>query len=114
MQELWVICKALDKQADIVWQTFRILLVKHAYAFGHHEIHCFMRTFCLSTFLKLFKKHFLIVTSKNYLSSTCLCSGQTANTVLDKQNLKYWPNNVCPFGQGLTDMIVKWLQMPLL
>ena len=50
-------CKALAKRADIAWETFPILLVQHAFAFGpgHHDnLIYFLRSL-----------------------NTCLCNGQT-------------------------------------
>ena len=58
------------KRADIVWQTFRILLVKHACAFGHHDkdylkIIFYLDIICLSQ-------------EKNVQhASARFCSGQT-------------------------------------
>ena len=61
--------EAPAKRTDIDWQTFHILLVKRACAFGHRDKHRLTST--------NFQKHFLLLTSKKGLSSTYLCSGQT-------------------------------------
>ena len=63
---------------------------------------CLTGTFCLSMFLKHFINIF-VVTSKTCLSSTCFyCVTEPTNIVLDKQNFRCLPKNVCPFGRGFT------------
>ena len=77
--------KTHAKQADIVWQTVLIFLVKHACAFGHHEKHChFQNMFRLSQGKNVYRAHVCGV-------------AKPTNIVLDKQNFKCWLNNVCPF-----------------
>ena len=48
-----------------------------------------------------FQKHFLFVTSKNVSQARVCVVAKPTNIVLDKQNFKCLPNNVCPFGRGL-------------
>ena len=93
--------KAPAKQTNIAWQTFWILLVKHACTFGHNDKHCLTRTFCLSMFLKLFKNIFCLSEAKNVCLACACVVAKPTNVVLDKQNFKCLPNNVCPFGRGL-------------
>ena len=93
--------KALAKQTNIAWRTFRTLLVKHACPFGHHDKHCLTSTFCFSMFFKLFKNIFCLSQSKNDCQATVCVVAKPANIVLDKQNFKCLPNNVCQFGRSL-------------
>ena len=51
-----------------------------------------------------FQKHFLLVCQ----ARVCVVAKQT-NIVLDKQNFKCLPSNVCPLGQGL---MISCLRMP--
>ena len=102
---------SVKPQADIVWQTFRILLLKDACAFGQHQMYCFMITFCFNLLVngfETFQKHFLIVTSKNYLSNMCLCSGQTDKHCAWQAKFKMFAKQ-CLFDQSLTDMILNSL-----
>ena len=92
--------QAPAKRADIFWQTCRILLVKHASAFGHREKHCLTSTFCLSVFLKLFENIFCLSQAKNVCRARVYLMARLTNIVLEKQNFKCLPNSVCPFGRG--------------
>ena len=72
-------------------------------AFDHHDKHCLTRTFCLSMLLKLFENTFLLSQTKNVCQAR-ICVVAT-NIVLDNQNFKCLPNNVCPFGLGSIDKV---------
>ena len=82
-------------------QTFQTLPVKHACPFGHHNKHL-TSTFCFSMFFKLFKNIFCLSQAKNVCQASVCVVAKPANIVLEKQNFKCLPNNVCPFGMGLS------------
>ena len=94
-------CKTPAKRTDIVWQTFRTLLVKHACALGHRDKHRLTSTFRLSMFLKIFENIVCFSQAKMFVKHMFAWWANRQNIVLDKQNFKCLPNNVCPFGRGL-------------
>ena len=58
-----------------------------------------------------FRKYFLLVISKKcFVARVCVVAKLT-NIVLDKQNFKCLPNNVCPFGRGLKADFLSWQKL---
>ena len=102
LRQIFTVKPRPAKRTSIVCQTFRNLLVKHACPFGHHNKHCLTSTFCLSMFLKLFKNIFRLSQAKNVCQAPVCVVAKPTNIVLDKQNFQCLPNNVCPFGRGLS------------
>ena len=51
-------------------------------------------------FLKLFKNIFCLSQAKKVCQARVCAVAKPTNIVLDKQNFKCLPNNVCPFGRG--------------
>ena len=94
--------KAPAKRTNIVCQTFRTLLVKHACPFGHHNKHCLTSIFCLLMFLKFFENIFCLSQAKNVCQAPVCVVAKPTNIVLDKKNFQCLPNSVCLFGRGST------------
>ena len=55
---------------------------------------------CLSNFLELLKNIFDLSQAKNVCEGCACVVAKPTNTMLDKQNFKYLPNNVGSFGRG--------------
>ena len=70
--------------------------------FGRHDKYCLTSTFCLSV---CFKNIFCLSQAKNVCQASVCVVAKPTDIVLDKQNFKCLPNNVCPFCWGLNQYL---------
>ena len=89
--------QAPAKRTGNVWQTFKILLVKHNVGrFGHYTNMCLTNSSCLWHPKNVFEKF------QKHWQAKCACQAMLVGvakraSMLNKQNSKCLTNNVCPF-----------------
>ena len=86
--------KASAKRTSIARQIFRIMLVKHACEFEHHNVPV------------KFQKHLCLSQAKNVCQACACVMAKLTNIVLDKQSFKCMSNtDASSFGRGLRQFL---------
>ena len=83
------------------WQTFRILLVRHACAFGYHDKHCLTSRFGLPISKPCFARH----TAKSACQAHVFVVTKLTNIVIQKQNFKCSRKYACSFDRGFKNVL---------